>query len=110
MSWRYVHLGINPVGALASPQNPWPNWPTNFNLTVESYLRSLGGDWYRYAAQNYVVWTNWDITQLAQGLAGLPGFQNVYVLVTEMDLQFYKTNGWMPQKFWDWIYQFRLQK
>ncbi len=106
MRWRYVHLGINPVGAVA--HLPANTWPADFYRHLEFYLSNFGGDWYRYASQNYVLWTNEDLGQLSSAIARLPGFQNVYVLVTEIpNVQETVCNGWMPQGFWQWIQQSR---
>jgi hypothetical protein len=98
---RFVHLGINPVGAVAGQPNPAS--PHNFYPLLENYLNQLvvNGDWYRYASQNYVLWTDADLADVARGVAGLTGFQNVYILVTEFTQA--QCSGWMPRMFWDWL-------
>lgn len=106
MNNRFVHIGINPVGAVAR-QNPQSPWPTDFNRRLESYLSNYSRDWYRYGSQNYVIWTNADLAQLSAGIAALPGFQSVYVFATEINM-FGGYNGWMPQAFWDWLKQYRF--
>jgi hypothetical protein len=97
---RFVHLGINPVGALAAQVGTQP--PANYQLVLEQFLNlSVSGDWFRYASQNYVIWTNADLQQLATAIAGLPGFQIVYVFATEFTLA--QQKGWMPEGFWQWL-------
>ena len=107
MRFRYVHVGINPVGAIAAQagaSNP-PGYPGS----LQTYFASFGADWYRYGAQNFVLWTAMDLTALASGIAQLPGYGNVYVLMTEMAVpaNFQLTNGWMPQAFWEWLHKSR---
>lgn len=96
---RFVHLGVNPVGAVAARAGT--GWPPGFNLALQAYLTQLGCDWYRYAAQNYVIWTDLNLDEVAQGIAALPGFQFVYVLLTEFTPA--QCSGWMPQPFWSWL-------
>jgi hypothetical protein len=101
---RFVHLGINPVGAIAGQPNA--QWPPNLNAVLENYLNAAAGwDWFRYGAQNYVLWTDANLNDLARGIAALPGFQIVYVLVTEFTLS--QCSGWEPQPFWQWLQQSR---
>jgi hypothetical protein len=98
---RFVHIGINPVGAVAGQPNA--AWPPNFYPLLENYLSRLvtDNDWYRYASQNYVLWTDADVTEVARGVAALAGFQNIYVLVTEFTPA--QCSGWMPLMFWNWL-------
>jgi hypothetical protein len=102
---RFVHLGINPIGGAAS--NPGVvGWPQNYVLILENFLNSnVNGDWFRYAAQNYILWTDLDLNQLAAAIAAQPGFHVVYVFLSEFtSAQF---GGWMPKLFWDWLQQSR---
>ena len=97
---RFVHLGINPLGVMAGVSDAWP---PNFHAVLQSYLTQVvaDGDWIRYADQNYVLWTDADLTDLARGIAALTGFQIVYVFVTEFTLS--QCSGWMPPTFWQWL-------
>ena len=106
MNNRFVHIGLNPVGAVAT-QDPPPTWPANFNRSLEAFLSRYSRDWYRYGSQNYIIWTNADLAQLSAGITAIPGFQNVYVLATEVNL-FGGYNGWMPQQFWEWLKKYRF--
>ncbi|MFZ0640646.1 MAG: hypothetical protein WAM59_13210 [Candidatus Acidiferrales bacterium] len=94
---RFVHLGINPRGIL----------PIGTHATVEKYLDTAASDWYRYAAQNYVLWTNADVLALARGVTSLPGMSNFYVFVTEFSHA--AANGMMAREFWDWFNRSRSQ-
>lgn len=106
MRARFVHLGVNPVGAIS--EQPLARIPENFNGLLEGYLGQISGDWYRYASQNYVLWTDRDLTQIAMEIARLPGFQVVYVFVTEIPaVQLSLCSGWMPEQFWNWLRQWR---
>ena len=103
MKPRYVHLGINPVGAVAHLPNA--QWPANFLRHLEFYLAMFVGDWYRYGAQNYMLWTSADLAEMTKGIMRLPGFQNVYVLATEVADPYVAVNGWMPPQFWSWLHK-----
>jgi hypothetical protein len=101
---RFVHLGINPIGAVAGAGQS-AIWPPNFTIVLENYLSSVVvyNGWFRYGVQNYVVWTDADLNQLAQGVAALPNFGIVYVFATEFTLA--QFGGWMPPLFWSWLQQ-----
>jgi hypothetical protein len=95
---RYVHLGINPIGA-----GNLLTQPINWNWTLEALL-SQRADWYRYANQNYVLFTDADLPYLANEIRALPGFQSVYILLAELaGLDAANCNGWMDPKFWEWL-------
>jgi len=96
---RYVHLGLNPVGAGSSLTQP-----QNMNRTLEPLL-SQRGDWYRYASQNYVLYTAADLAHLANEINALPGFHLVFILLTEIPGldPLRQCNGWMDPKFWQWM-------
>lgn len=104
MKPRFVHLGINPIGAVAHLATS--AWPDNFFGRLEYLLNTHALDWYRYGAQNYILLTSITLEELTRLIVGMPGFQNVYVLATEInDLS--ATYGWMPQQFWNWISKHR---
>jgi len=92
---RFVHLGINPVNGLPTPLHP----------AIETHLGTLpNGDWYRYASQNYVVWTDRDLTELVTELHSVPTLGNCYFLATEFSqIDATKIQGWMPMEFWGWL-------
>ncbi len=90
---HFVHLGFNPGRVLS----------LNVNKQIENYLDSVADDWYRYAAQNYVVWTNKDVTSLSKELTQQAGLESLYVLATEFSRAPAHCNGMMPKKFWDWL-------
>ena len=103
---RFVHLGFNPLGAIAG--QPSAAAPPNYHVALEYYLSHVCGDWYRYGSQNYVLWTAQELSDLATQIALLPGYSNFYVLLTEMSGPApAQSNGWMPQRFWDWLNQTR---
>jgi hypothetical protein len=103
---RYVHLGVNPYGATAGMDSP--SLPVNFFSRLERFL-TQHADWYRYASQNYVLYTDDDLTQLAEAIKALPGFENVYLLFTEItDTSFQGCQGIMVPKFWRWIHGERV--
>lgn len=102
MPSRFVHLGVNPVGAVA--HIPATQWPSDFYGTLQRHLDLVSTDWYRYDGQNYVLWTTIGLDQLVRGISALPGFQSVYVLATEFaPPEGTSFNGWMPAKFWQWV-------
>jgi hypothetical protein len=88
---RYVHLGINPSGVAT----PGP--------VLESLLIQYG-DFYRYAVQNYVLFTDANLAYLSNQIRALPGFQSVYVLLVELPgFDPLRCNGWMDPRFWKWL-------
>lgn len=100
---RFVHLGFNPLGS--SP----PSVPYNVQLmqvAIENYLRQSASDWYRYGAQNYVVWTHEHVTELTTNLRQQPGLARIYIFATDFSPA--TANGWMPHAFWDWLYKARV--
>ena len=99
---RFVHVGLNFRRIL-----PAPAVKTIHNC-VQAYLDTLGGDWYRYAAQNYVVWTEKDPASLSREITQQPGLTNIYVLATEFNPSPYTANGMMPKVFWDWLHKQRI--
>ena|SRR5437016_836198 len=103
---RFVHLGINPFGSGAAV--PGATVPPNYTVVLEHYLDTLDapyGDWFRYGSQNYVVWTSLAPDDLAKQIRNLPGFQNVYVLATEMGTTPVLCNGLMSKRFWEWLHR-----
>jgi hypothetical protein len=107
MTPRFVHLGINPVGAVAHMQPP-AAWPENFYARLEYCFTTHSIDWYRFGSQNYVLLTSIGLAELGRLISGLPAFENVYVLLTEMsNIQPPSCNGWMPQQFWQWLFKAR---
>ncbi len=92
---RFVHLGLNPRTLL----------PRDTHNKIENYLNAVAIDWYRYAAQNYVLWTNKDLASLTRELTQLPDLQNFYFLATEFSRP--QANGMMPQVFWEWLSKVR---
>lgn len=93
MMRRYVHLGINPTGAGGLR-------PLNANGILEKYL-GQHADWYRYGNQNYVLCTSSELSELANGIKQLPGFQRAYIFLSE--IHNFGHFGWMDPKFWEWI-------
>jgi hypothetical protein len=94
---RYVHLGINPTGGVKGP--PPLNWTNRLEALLPQY-----GDFYRYAQQNYVIFTDVDLAFLSNQIRALPGFQGVFVLLVEMPgFDPYMCNGWMDPRFWEWL-------
>lgn len=93
---RFVHLGINPralVFAIA------------VNSNVEAFLNKNAADWYRYGTQNYVVWTDIALADLADAIRKLPNMANSYVFASEMSEE---RDGMMPKEFWEWLNKLRM--
>lgn len=86
---RFVHLGFNQRTLLS----------LGTNATIEKYLNEIAGDWYRYGPSNYVIWTDADLTELAESIKRLPGMANSYVFASEIS----SYNGMMPPEFWAWL-------
>jgi len=86
----YFHVGIKPPLFMLMP-----------NQTFESYLNTLNGDWFRYAAQNYVVWTHLSGKALADGAIKTKGLENLIILVSPFSPE--TLYGYMPQEFWNWF-------
>jgi hypothetical protein len=95
-SHRFVHIGINPFVATI---------PTETRVVIEEFLSRISFDWYRYAAQNYVILTNWRVEEIAAKIGETPVLQNLYILATDFEPS--GCNGWMPRVFWEWLYQSR---
>src|SRR5215472_9699379 len=96
--YRFVHLGVNPGGN--DPGKLFGLGVLAMQQRLEPYLTSLNGDWYRYAAQNYVVWTNRDLATLTREINNLPGFTDAFVLATAFNLDAQNCNGMIAQAFW----------
>ena len=95
---RYVHLGINPIGGGSILTQPF-----NWNRPLETLLVQHG-DWFRYANQNYVLFTDADLTYLSNEIKALPGFHSVFILLAEISgFDPIRCNGWMDPKFWEWL-------
>lgn len=95
---RYVHLGVNPLGCGTVFTRP-----LHWNERLEALLVKHG-DWYRYAGQNYVIYTDSDLFYLSNEIKAIPGFQSVYILLAEMSgFDPVRCNGWMDPKFWEWL-------
>jgi hypothetical protein len=92
---RFVHLGVNPRVGFVLP----------IRAKIETYLSGAVEDWYRFGAQNYVLWTNRGLVEIAQGLTSQPGLGDYYVFLTEFSAA--DSNGMMPKEFWDWLYKAR---
>ena len=88
---RFVHLGLNRRGLL----------PLVLNPTIEGYLNKVAGDWFRYGERNYVVFTDADLAEFAQGITRLPGMANFWVFASEISPGTF--NGMMPPEFWAWL-------
>jgi hypothetical protein len=93
---RLVHLGVNPRGAI----------PPGAMQALEAYLTGLQGDWYRYASQNYVVWTNKELDLLAREIVAIPLLSQYFVFATVFHPNMPTCNGWLPQQFWDWLQKY----
>lgn len=91
---RYVHLGFNPTGS----SKEFRNLP---HAAIEAHLNVVALDWYRYASQNYVVFTNAHLAELVTGIRSIPGLEHVYSFATEFHPS--GANGIMTRKFWDWL-------
>jgi hypothetical protein len=71
---------------------------------LEKHLIDIGADWYRYGAQNYVLWTDLPLADLAPDIVALPGYSNVYIFVSELPMTTSDAcNGLMPHRFWEWL-------
>jgi hypothetical protein len=98
--YSFFHIGLKPP--------PGTIFLVGIQKSLEAYLTSLNGDWFRYAAQNYVVWTNLDASELAQGIRGTNGLENLAMLITPFSPE--RANGFMPQEFWTWLNKARFPK
>ena len=64
----------------------------NANGILEKYL-GQHADWYRYGNQNHVLCTSSELSELANGIKQLPGFQRAYIFClryTILDI----SDGW----------------
>jgi hypothetical protein len=93
--YRFVHVGINPKGAGIETLVP--------NAAIEAYLTANVPDWFRYAAQNYVLWTNLPVADVARQITNIGGLSQMYVFAVEFHAT--NQNGMMPQNFWNWLYK-----
>ena len=96
--YSFYHMGIKPESF------PWSLNETQKNL--DAYLTSLNGDWIRYAPQNYVVWTNLEPLELANGIRAAQGLRNLVMLITPFQADW--ANGYMPPEFWQWLKKIRF--
>jgi hypothetical protein len=90
---RFVHMGLNPRNL--------GSFDVSVNKKIESYLDIVADDWYRYGAQNYVLWTNKELASLSWELTQQPGLEKLYVLTTEFSRA--QINGMMTPQFWEWF-------
>lgn len=96
--YSFYHIGIKPEVF------PWSVNQIQKNL--DAYLTSLNGDWIRYASQNYVVWTNLEALELANGIRAAQGLQTLVMLITPFHPDW--ANGYMPPEFWQWLRRIRF--
>jgi hypothetical protein len=95
--YSFYHMGIKP---------PIPLFVFGVQNQLETYLNTLNGDWFRYAQQNYVVWTNLTPIGLADGIRKTKGLENLIMLITPFQSDW--ANGYMPQEFWNWLRKVRI--
>ncbi len=88
---KLLHLGVNTRAASHRAVHP----------VLEAYLNTLSGDWYRFGAQNYIVWTDKGPLEISREIIALPKFADFYIFATPFS--FASCNGMMPKEFWEWI-------
>jgi hypothetical protein len=95
--YSYYHMGIKPQ---------IPLFFRGIQKALEDYLSTLKGDWFRYAAQNYVIWTSLSPVELANGVRAQKGLENLVMLITPFQPSW--VGGYMPQEFWNWLQKQRV--
>jgi hypothetical protein len=93
----FYHVGIKPS---------CPLFVFGLQNQLETYLNTLNGDWFRYAPQNYLIWTNFTSLGLAAGIRNTKGLENLIMLITSFQTDW--ANGYMPQEFWNWLRKARV--
>jgi hypothetical protein len=91
--YSYYHVGIKPP--------TFPLFIAGIHSLLDGYLNTLNGDWFRYASQNYVVWTSLAPSELANGIRATRGLENLILFITPFQPSW--ANGYMPQEFWNWL-------
>lgn len=57
-------------------------------------------DWFKYAPNCWIVWTTSDAEKWYERLRPLIGDADSLFIVA-LDIE--ERQGWMPQRFWDWL-------
>lgn len=106
MSGRFLHFGFNPHRRSVVPEKRMSM--SDFQKGIEAYFDKTCEDWYRYGAQNYVVYTDVAAKDLANGLKAVQGFEQIACFATSFDPSDEDANGLMIQDFWDWLWKSRI--
>jgi hypothetical protein len=83
---RFIHIGFNFNGPILT-------------TALEPAMMQLG-DWIRYSASCWIVWTNYQPHVIADHIKNYVG-PNDHYLVVALDMTAHQ--GWMPKWVWDWI-------
>ena len=97
--YSYYHMGIKPP--------VFPLFISGLHNILDGYLNTLNGDWFRYASQNYVVWTHLTPSELAGGIRGVKGLEDIVMLITPFQPSW--AHGYMHQEFWNWLQKPRFR-
>lgn len=87
---RFVHVGYNPRAIL----------PIGVQPAIEECFGRNSSDWFRYSAQNYLLWSNVSCKEIVDSIINIPGLVGLYVFACDVTPQSY---GYMPKEFWDWV-------
>lgn len=92
MTEKFLHIGIN-----------FNSGKFKTNELVVIFDNAL--DWFRYAPNCWIIWTNSDPEIWVQRLKiGLDDTDTFFICEINMN----NRNGWLPQPLWEWIYKPRL--
>ena len=83
---RFIHIGFNFQGPVLT-------------TVLEPAMSGLG-DWIRYSASSWIVWTDYQPQVIADYIRGHIGLNDQYLIVA-LDMSAHQ--GWMPKWVWDWI-------
>lgn len=83
---RLVHVGFHPIKEAKTKE-------------LEPWFANLG-DWIRYSATGWIVWTNYTPQQISSYLRQAINPED-QLLAIYLDASAY--DGWMPPWVWNWI-------
>lgn len=91
MSGRFLHLGVN-----FRDKSPTPEALEE----IEGVLNS-GVDWYRYAPNCWIIYTNQTAKTWNERLKAIPWMTDQRYLIVQIDIR--DRSGWLARDTWDWV-------
>lgn len=91
MPARFLHLGVNFKDKS----------PTSEVLSEIEAVLDSGKDWYRYAPNCWIVYTNQTAKTWHDRLKEIPWMSKQSYLVIEINVD--ERSGWLPRDTWDWL-------